>query len=368
MEFEQYIYYNGKKLRRGYTTGSCAAAATGAAMYALYNGVKLNHYPLVTPNDIKIDIPIKSIEMYEDTVVCTVIKDGGDDIDVTNGIEIVATVRKSDKSRILAGEGIGIVTKPGLKVEVGKPAINPVPLKMIEKEMIKFLPTEVTISVPNGLEISKKTFNSKLGIVGGISILGTTGIVEPMSEDAIKESLELELSVLKASGKSSVVFVMGSSGEKVAVNRLGLPIEYICTTSNYIGFMLDKALEFEVKKVLLIGHIGKFAKLSAGIFNTHNHIADARAEIITAYAATLGANIDVVNELMESVTAEHSSEILKKNNLEQIFDIITNKAVQRCNDRIFGKIECGIVLFSNKEILSIETSAKRMIEELKTLE
>ncbi len=368
MEFEQYIYYNGKNLRRGYTTGSCAAAATGAAIYALYKGVKLKTFTLITPNDVEINIPIKSIEIYDDRVVCTVIKDGGDDIDATNGIEIIATVKKSNEIRILAGEGIGIVTKRGLKVEVGKPAINPVPLKMIEKEISKFPPTEVTISVPNGLEISKKTFNSKLGIVGGISILGTTGIVEPMSEDAIKESLELELSVLKASGKSSVVFVMGSLGEKVAVNQLGVPKECICITSNYIGFMLDKALEFEFQKVLLIGHIGKFAKLSAGIFNTHNHIADARAEIITAYASTLGANIEVIKELMESVTAEHSAEILKKNNLEQVFEIITNRAMQRCNDRTLGKIECGIVLFSNKEILSVETFAKSIIEELKTLE
>jgi len=132
--------------------------------------------------------------------------------------------------------------------------------------------------------------------------------------------------------------------------------------------MLDKALKFGFKKVLLVGHIGKFAKLSAGIFNTHNHIADARAEIITAYAATLGANIDVVNELMKSVTAEHSAEILKNNNLEQVFEIITNKAVQRCNERTFGEIECGIALFSNKEILSVCKVAKRMIEELKTLE
>jgi len=368
MNFEQYIYYNGKKLRRGYTTGSCAAAATGVAIYALYNGVKLKTFTLITPNDVTIDIPIKSVEIYDDSVVCTVIKDGGDDIDATNGIEIVVTVRKSDVARILAGEGIGIVTKPGLKVEVGKPAINPVPLKMIEKEISKFPPTEVTISVPNGLEISKKTFNSKLGIVGGISILGTTGIVEPMSEDAIKESLSLELSVLRASNRSTVVFVMGSLGEKVAINQLGVPVEYICTTSNYIGFMLDKALEFEFEKVLLIGHIGKFAKLSAGIFNTHNHIADARAEIITAYAATLGANIDVINGLMDSVTAEHSAEILKNNNLEQVFDIITNSAMQRCKERVFEKIECGIALFSNKEILSVDNSAKRIIEELKTLE
>jgi len=365
MEFEQYIHYNGKKLRRGYTTGSCAAAATGAAVYALYNGVKLNYFTLITPSDIKIDIPIHSLEIYDDKVVCTVIKDGGDDIDTTNGASIVATVKKSDKTKILAGEGVGIVTKPGLRVEVGSPAINPVPLKMIKKEISKFPPVEVIISVPNGIEISKKTFNSKLGIIGGISILGTTGIVEPMSEDAIKESLSLELSVLRASGKSTVVFVMGSLGEKVATDKLGVPIEFICTTSNYIGFMLDKALEFEFNKILLVGHIGKFAKLSAGIFNTHNHIADARAEIITAYAATLGANIDVIKRLMDSVTAEHSSEILKNNDLKQVFEIITNRAVQRCRARVFEKIECGIALFSNKEILSVDCTAKRIIEELK---
>ena len=203
---QDYVIVNGRKFRKGYTTGSCAAAASKAAVTMLASGKAIENISIDTPAGVRLDLPVTDVEFSKESVSCSVIKDGGDDPDMTSGLKIFAVAKfiPGHAIRITAGEGIGMVTYPGLKVEVGKPAINPVPMKMILKEVQEVLEpgkgVEINLSVPGGEEVAKNTYNPKLGIIGGISILGTSGIVTPMSEEAWKDSIALELGVLAASG------------------------------------------------------------------------------------------------------------------------------------------------------------------------
>jgi cobalt-precorrin-5B (C1)-methyltransferase len=244
---------------------------------------------------------------------------------------------------------------------------------MILKEVEEVLPSnkgvEITISVPDGREIAKKTFNPRLGIEGGISILGTSGIVEPMSEEAWKESLALELSVLAAAGQKTVVLVPGNYGEKLAAETLHIHRNNIVRTSNFIGFMLDKCVEYGFQKVLLVGHLGKLIKVAAGIFYTHSHTADARAEIMTAYAAAQGADIRSIQALLNSNTTEEAVEILERANINGVYGMITNRISNRCSQRSRELLKVGTVIFTlEKGILAVDDEAKRILQELNTIE
>ncbi len=365
---DRFIEKKGKKLRYGYTTGSCAAAAAKAAVNMLYNNKIINNISIDTPKGWNIDLELCDIQMDKESVSCAVIKDSGDDPDVTNGIKIYAKAKRAEKGiEITGGKGVGTVTRKGLSVSVGNPAINPVPMKMIISEVKKVLPINggvcVEISIPKGEEIAKKTFNPKLGIVGGISIIGTTGIVEPMSEEALKESLALELSMLKAEGYKKAVFVPGNYGKDFAV-KLGLNNKYFIKTSNYIGYMLDKAKETGIEKILWIGHIGKLSKVAGGIFQTHSSYADCRMEIIAAYCALIGCNPKVIRKILNCITTDESIEIIKANKLDDVFNILANKISLRSRVRTYNDIEIEAVVFSNEfGILGKSEKADMLLEE-----
>jgi len=366
---ESYITVNGKRLRKGYTTGSCAAAAAKIAAYILINRQQINYAQINTPSGEKLIIPVETEEVNENFVRCHVIKDSGDDPDITNGIRIVATVSYSNKPGIelRAGEGIGTVTLPGLKVHIGQPAINPVPRKMIldevSKELKEGMGVKVVISVPEGAEIAKKTFNPKLGIVGGISILGTTGIVTPMSEEAYKDALEVELNVIAAKGYKKIVYTFGNYGESFAKNDLGISEDRIIKISNFVGFMFEKAAEKNFEEILLIGHLGKLVKVAAGIFHTHSRMADARMEIMTAYAALEGAGQEEIKAIFDCKTTEAAAVIIKNGNYNGVFDRIAVNASKRCEDYTYGKLRVGVILFNeDNNLLSMDENAKKMIQ------
>lgn len=367
-----YVIVNGKKFRKGYTTGSCAAAAAKAATFMLTTGQELSEVEIDTPAGIRLKLPITDVVFINDSVSCSVVKDGGDDPDVTNGLKIFAEARftKDLGVSIKGGQGVGVITFPGLKAPVGQPAINPVPLKMINKEVLEVLPEgkgiEIAISVPEGEEVAKSTYNPKLGIVGGISILGTTGIVNPMSEEAWKDSLELELKVLTSSGRKCLVYTFGNYGEDFTKTKLDIDTSKVIKISNFVGFMLDKAVEQNVDKILLIGHMGKLVKVSAGIFQTHSRIADARMEILTAYAALDGASGDILMKISKCKTTDAAVEIINAEGFIGVYKRIVENVSTRCNEYTYKKVNFGTVLFhSDNTLLCMDESAKELIEELK---
>jgi cobalt-precorrin-5B (C1)-methyltransferase len=366
-----YVIVNGRKFRKGYTTGSCAAAASKAAVSMPLSGKPVELIGIDTPAGVRLNLPITDVEFTDGKVRCSIVKDGGDDPDMTSGLKIFAEASfASDIGiKISTGEGIGIVTLPGLKVEPGKPAINPVPMKMILKEVQEVLPehtgVEIRLSVPGGEEVAKKTYNPKLGIVGGISILGTSGIVTPMSEEAWKESVALELNVAVAKGFNQIVYTFGNYGEGFAVDELGIEKDRVIKVSNFIGYMLDRAMESNIENILVIGHLGKLVKVAAGIFHTHSRVADARMEILAAYTALEGAPQDVTARIFECRTTEAAAAIIKENGYTTVFDRIAGNASKRCTEYMYNKIKVGTVLFNeDNSLLAMDDMAKQILSEI----
>ncbi|KXS43890.1 MULTISPECIES: cobalt-precorrin-5B (C(1))-methyltransferase CbiD [unclassified Candidatus Frackibacter] len=355
--FESYIERDGKKLRRGYTTGTTAAGAAKAATQMLYSQEIIEEVMIETPAGIDVNLEIIAPNIEQERVSCTVIKDAGDDPDITDGLEIVAEVSKIKAGiEIEGGQGVGVVTKPGLAVKVGEPAINPVPRKMIIDEVKKVLPAnagvKVRIKVPEGEEVAKKTFNPRLGIKGGISILGTTGIVEPMSKRAYKESLVIAIDQAIAEEREELVFIFGNYGKRMA-NNLGIVDEEWIKMSNFVGYMLERAAEKGIKRIILLGHIGKLVKVAAGIFDTHSKIADGRLETIAAYTASLGGSQDLINGILKANTAEETVQILKEARMAtEVFNFLAKRVVIRAAEKVNQQIDFGSIIFSmEKEIL-----------------
>lgn len=362
---------NGKQYRKGYTTGSSAAAAAKAAVTMLFTGRLIETVNIDTPSGIRLNLAVNDAAISSEAAKCSIIKDGGDDPDITTGLRIFAEARRIEKIgvSIKTAEGIGTVTLPGLKVLPGQPAINPVPMKMILKEIQEVLPSgngvEVLFSVPGGEEIAKKTYNPKLGIMGGISLLGTTGIVEPMSEEAWKDSLALELNMAAAKGHKQIVFTFGNYGEDFAIEKLGIERGRIVTISNFVGFMLEKAEEYNFEKIVLIGHMGKLVKVAAGIFHTHSRVADARMEIMAAYAALEGATRDAVSQMFECRTTEAAAKVINANGLQKVYNRIVANVSKRCSEYTFNKIKVGSVLFNTDSfLLAMDETAKEILKEL----
>jgi len=400
---EEFVYIDGKKYRRGYTTGSCATAVSKAAVYMLLTNEKIDTVNIDTPKGIYLSIPVVSSEIKknEDTreiySICSVEKDGGDDIDATNGIEIFAKatwvyedeIDKSEKNFsfegdgfcVFSGEGVGIITKKGLSVEPGRPAINPVPQKMIAKEVESILKAsgenvlndknsldnrkkviKITIFIPKGEEVANKTFNPRLGIVGGISIIGTSGIVEPMSDDGWKKSLSIELNMKKELGMDKIILVPGNHGESFISDRIG-ENSSVVRTSNFLGYMLMEAKRMGFKKILLAGHIGKFIKLSAGIFNTHSKVADARNEILIANLALMGASTELVRKIDSCLTTEEATDIVYENGFGEVFDIICEKCKKRAEMHVDNEIEIEVFIFKmDKTVLGKSKNAEEMLD------
>ncbi len=340
-------------LKYGISTGACAAAASKAALIALISN-PVERVVIPTPIGIRFEIPVKaSKKLGSDAAVATVVKDAGDDIDATNGIEISATIKLTDDGKITIkrGTGVGAVTKPGLQIPVGESAINPVPRKMITDALTEALPVgkgaEVTIIVPEGEKVAEKTQNAKLGIVGGISILGTTGVVKPLSMEACRRSLVPQIDVAIARGYERVFFVPGNIGEKFAKQLFKVADDQIVQTGDFVGYMLEKAVEKGVKEIVFLGHSGKLVKLAAGIFNTHHKMGDARNEVIAAYAGSVGANTVAIQQILQSNTTEEATEILQKAGLQQAtYDSIAQKVNLRITEKTKNQIKFSVIIVS----------------------
>lgn len=351
-------------LKKGFTTGSCAAAASKAAARILLYGEITPEVSISLPKGGRLFLEIEDVHATSQRVTCGVRKESGDDPDVTNQMMIMATVEKDNHPgiRIRGGVGVGLVTKPGLSVPVGEPAINPIPLKMIQQEMREICQNAgyqggltVTVSVPGGEEAAKRTFNPRLGIQGGISILGTTGIVEPMSEAAIQETIRLELIQKIKTYGTGVMACPGNYGESFIKSRLGVEYQPVLC-SNYIGEFLDYCRIYGVEKLLLVGHSGKLVKLAAGIMNTHSRAADGRMEILAAYGALYGASQSLVAEILEASTTERANTLLEtvEGLKEQVYKKCVEKMIEYMNYRVGNQMEIGVLLFDNHQ----ETIAK----------
>ena len=346
-------------LKKGFTTGSCAAAASKAAAKMLLCGEITPEVSISLPKGGRLILEIEDVHATSQRVTCGVRKESGDDPDVTNQMMIMATVEKDNQTgiRIRGGEGVGLVTKPGLSVPVGEPAINPIPLQMIQQEMQEICEKAgfqggltVTVSVPGGEEVAKRTFNPRLGIQGGISILGTTGIVEPMSEAAIKETIRLELIQKIKTYGTGVMACPGNYGESFINNQLGVEYQPVLC-SNYIGEFLDYCRIYGVEKLLLAGHSGKLVKLAAGIMNTHSRSADGRMEVLAAYGALYGAPQSLVAEILEASTTERANALLEtvEGLKEQVYIKCVEKMVEHMEYRVGKQMEIGVILFDNHQ-------------------
>ena len=348
------------ELRKGFTTGTCAQAATKGACIMLTQRKPIERVEVITPSGARLSIGLIDQEIKDNFVKCAVVKDAGDDPDITNGVKIYAQVRFIDKEGVVikGGEGVGKATKPGLAIGVGEWAINPTPRRMILEEACKFLlrekrGLEVIISAAGGKELAAMTFNPNLGIIGGISIIGTTGIVEPKSLDAYKASLVLQLDVLKAQGYNKAVLVLGYVGEKFSHEKLKLKKNSLIKIGDHIGFMLEECTKRSIGGVLLIGHLGKLIKITNNQFNTHCSFGDGRLESIGRFAQSCGADKDLLEEILAQKTAEAAIPILRKAGLSEVFDLIAKDVTKKCEEFLNGKAGVNCILLSlNGELLA----------------
>ena len=331
-----------KRLREGYTTGSCAAAAALACCLWQRDGRCPRHVEITLPEGRKY---APEIIAHPDGS-CGVVKDAGDDPDITDGMEVRARVEllEGDGEIVfIAGDGVGTVTEPGLKIPVGGAAINPVPRSMIAQAVRGVFgasAARVTISIPGGAELARRTFNPRLGIRGGLSVLGTSGVVRPMSEAALKDSLYAELRMRAAQGHMALAFTFGNQGE-AALKPL-FPELCVVQVSNELGFMLDSAQELGIRHLLIGGHPGKLAKVAAGVMQTHSRTADARREAIAAQLALMGAPPALLREVMGSVTTDAAMAAIHSAGFDGVWNRLARAARGYCELRVRGEIGIGI--------------------------
>lgn len=375
MAFTYYIQSGGKRLRCGYTTGTCAALAAAGAARLLLTGYPPTSLRLTTPKGPLVEVEPEVCRREGSAALCAVRKDGGDDMDVTSGLLVFARVERSDIPGIAVdgGEGVGRVTKPGLDQPVGAAAINRVPRRMIAETVQKVCEAagyggglRVTVSVPDGAEAAKKTFNPHLGVEGGISILGTSGIVEPMSTQALVDTIRVELRQAAALGAKRVILTPGNYGMDFlrgrGWDRWGVPV---VKCSNFIGEALDASAIQGFETVLLVGHMGKLVKLAGGIMNTHSRWADCRNELFCAHAALAGASRETCAALMEAATTDACIATLDREGLRgPVLDSLLNAVQKHLDRRTAGAFQVGAILFSNEYGHLGQTSqAEKIIEE-----
>lgn len=379
-----------KRLRGGYTTGACVAAGAKAAALHMQDSLTADVVEITALDGTRLMIPIKKIERLDDgrlpegalppVIRAEVVKDAGDDPDITNGTSVFVTLtlaRSEDDLKAVpgvsvrhenilfeAGEGIGHATKPGLSLSVGEPAINPGPRQLVHNSLLEAFgsprPCRVRIDIPAGRELAKKTLNPVLGIEGGISIIGTTGVLRPMSEEAFKESLVPQIKVARAAGFDTQIFVPGKIGERIAASW-GLPEAGMVQTSNFIGYMLEAAAEIGLKRILLFGHIGKLAKVAAGVFHTHNRVGDARLEVLAAYSGAMGMPGEGIERILGAVTTEEALPVIAEYGLERVYERIAARASYRAERLIFNKVQVGTVLVTLQgELLGMDDRAREI--------
>ncbi|MBQ3996099.1 MAG: cobalamin biosynthesis protein CbiD [Clostridia bacterium] len=389
MAFEHFVQSGTKQLRCGYTTGTCAALAAEGAAQLLLTGTAPKTLSVRTPKGWTVEVEPELCEWTDagKSACCAVRKDAGDDPDVTDGMPVVATVSLGEPSSeavvIDGGDGIGRVTKPGLDQPVGNAAINRVPRQMIRDavldvcEELDFDPAEegviqVIISIPGGEETAKKTFNPKLGIEGGLSVLGTSGIVEPMSEQALKDTIAVELrqafALQEEAGvhRPAVLLTPGNYGKDFLDAKgwsdLGVPVVKI---SNYVGDALDAAVSIGFKDILLAGHIGKLVKVAGNIMNTHSSVADSRMELLAAHAAVCGASSDLTEKILDAATTDAALDLLEAAGLKDAVLARVSDAVQKNLTARAGK-PVGAVLFSNVHgLLAVTETAEQLLKHWK---
>lgn len=373
MALNYYIENGAQRLRCGYTTGTCAALATAGAAALLLSGEAQGALSLVTPKGIPVTVEPVELFLENGAAVCGVAKDGGDDADATDGLVIRARVTTIEEPeiRIDGGEGVGRVTKPGLDQPPGAAAINRVPRRMIEEQARRVCAAlgyagglSVCISVPGGKEAAQRTFNPMLGIEGGISILGTSGIVEPMSEKALVDTIAVELRQAAALGARDVILTPGNYGETFLRDHPQAARDVpVVKCSNFIGDALDLAGNRNFSQVLLVGHAGKLVKLAAGVMNTHSRYADGRAEVFCAHAAVCGAPQSLCQALMQAPSADACLSLLDEASLRGPVMTSILAAIQRHLDRrVGGRFRTGAVLFTNTlGLLGQTTTAKEII-------
>lgn len=376
---EEYVIKNQKRLRLGITTGTCSAAAAQAASMQLLLGVESHAVTLRTPKGMTVSVPVYLLESDSRKASYKVVKDSGDDPDVTNGTDVCVTVEfvkqrvceqkdgSQDRSCAFTSEsfpyltldggiGIGRVTKEGLEQAVGQAAINRVPRQMIFAAVADVCekanvcePLHITVWMPEGETLAKRTFNPKLGIEGGLSILGTSGILEPMSEQAIVATIETEIRQLHAVGEEKVLVTPGNYGQAYASEYLGLDLAKSVKSSNYIGDTIDLAISYGMKDFLLVGNIGKLVKLAAGIFNTHSKVADGRGEIFAVHAAMAGAGANVVQEIYNCINTDRMLDVVEREGLrEDVMQSILAAIEKHVDDRIGDAMRFGVIVFSEK--------------------
>lgn len=367
---ERYVVKNQKKLRCGITTGTCTAAAAKAAATFLLLGIAQEEAVIHTPKGVTVQVPVFIEEHNTERVVCYVIKDSGDDPDVTNRAKIYVCVEKWSEDNgqkenaffseqypnliLDGGQGVGRVVREGLEQKVGQAAINTVPRSMVfdaVHEICELAEYQemllITIFVPAGEELAKKTFNPRLGIEGGISILGTSGILEPMSEKAIVDTIETEIRQQSYLGRENLLVMPGNYGQSYASEYLKLDLAGSVKCSNYIGETIDLAVTYGMKRFLLVGNIGKLVKLAAGIMNTHSRMADGRCEIFAVHAVLCGGDQQLVQEIMGCMNTEQMLTILEERGIRQaVCDSICQRIEEYMEHRIGENMQYGVILFS----------------------
>lgn len=371
-----------KELRKGFTTGSCGAAAAKAALYMLLTGSVKDEIEIITPGGAVFRTEVKDIFQEGNRVRCAVIKDGGDDPDVTTGLHVTAEVRAEERSdgpleiRIEGGPGVGRVTLPGLDQPVGNAAINRVPRQMIEKELSEVAELldfrgriRVILSVPGGEAAAERTFNPRLGIEGGISILGTTGIVEPMSTRAILDTIRVELNQRKALGDRIAAVSPGNYGLNFMKETYGYDLNRSVKCSNYVGDTVDMVREMDFRGMLFTGHIGKLIKVSGGIMNTHSKEGDARMELLAAGVIRAGGSMDTLRGILNCRVTEEAlgiiqaeSPALLRRSMESVMDRVLYYLRKRAGEEL--PVEC--ILYSNEfGLLAASPGAMDMLEKLR---
>ena len=367
-----------KQLKGGYTTGACLAAGAKAGAMIMQGEDPGDRVDIVALDGTPLQIPIASVELLAHGVKVEIIKDAGDDPDITNGTSVFITFSFLTQEQLQpvygqsilykqilfeAGQGIGHATKPGLSLAVGEPAINLGPRQLVYnsiKDIIGDKACLVRVDIPAGTELATKTLNPVLGIEGGISVIGTTGVLRPMSEEAFKNSLVPQIEVAKAAGFTTQIFVPGKIGERIATSW-GLPTEAMVQTSNFIGFMLEAGADHGLERILLFGHIGKLAKVAAGVFHTHNRVGDARLEVLAAYSAAKGMPAEGVQRILQAVTTEEALPVIEEYGLQSVYQVIAARASYRAERLLFNRLQVGTVLVTLQgKLLGMDEKAKEI--------